>query len=41
MTIFLILAPFATFALLMLVASAPISLFAGAAVRSKCSPPAR
>jgi hypothetical protein len=32
MTIFLILAPFATFALLMLVTSATISLFAGAAV---------
>lgn len=32
MTIFLILAPFATFALLMLVASAAVSLFAGAAV---------
>ncbi len=32
MTIFLILAPFATFALLMLVASAAVSLFAGAVV---------
>src|ERR1700710_3050319 len=32
MTIFLILAPFAAFALLMLVASAAISLFAGAAI---------
>ena len=32
MTIFLILAPFATFALLMLVTSAAISLFAGAAI---------
>lgn len=32
MTIFLILAPFATFALLMLVSSAAVSLFAGAAV---------
>jgi len=32
MTIFLILAPFAAFALLMLVTSAAISLFAGAAV---------
>jgi hypothetical protein len=32
MTIFLILAPFASFALLMLIASAAISLFAGAAV---------
>jgi hypothetical protein len=32
MTIFLILAPFATFAMLMLVTSAAISLFAGAAI---------
>jgi hypothetical protein len=32
MTIFLILAPFASFALLMLVASAAVSLFAGAAI---------
>lgn len=32
MTIFLILAPFATFALLMLITSAAVSLFAGAAV---------
>src|SRR4051795_9409895 len=32
MTIFLILAPFATFAALMLVAPAPLSLFAGAAL---------
>jgi|SRR4051794_9562723 len=32
MTIFLILAPFATFAALMLVAPAPLSLFAGAAI---------
>lgn len=32
MTIFLILAPFASFALLMLLTSAAISLFAGAAV---------
>src|SRR5882724_12103278 len=32
MTIFLILAPFAAFALLMLITSAAISLFAGAAI---------